>query len=872
MHRRPSGMIALSSILALAATLSACTAEEPTLGERLEPITLPSDFIDQQVANVPSPTALAFTPDGRLLITTQPGKIRVYKNGSLLGTAAIDLAAQICTNSERGVLGIAVDPNFASNSYVYVFYTKKKYNSCANNNPGTSPVNRVSRFTYNTGSDTISLSSELVLIDNILSLGGNHNGGDLHFGNDGLLYVSVGDSGCELDDSGACGGGNENAKFASTLSGKILRIAKDGSIPSDNPNAGNSAAVRCGDPAVNAPNYSLNNSVPCKETFASGLRNPFRFGFKPGTNTFHINDVGQNKWEEIDLGVKGANYGWNTREGNCANNSTTNCGAPPAGMTNPIHAYGRGEGCVSITGGAFVPSGAFGSAFNTDTYLFGDYGCGKIFKLTKSGSTYTASTFATNMGGSSVVGMTFGPSSAASGKSLYYTTYAEGGKIRRIDFTGQVNRPPTAIIAASPTSGPTPLTVSFNGSGSSDPDGNSISYAWTFGDGQTQNTSGATVNHVYSNAGSYTAKLVVTDSLGLASDPATIVIQPGNTAPTVSITAPSASTEFAVGQSYTFQATANDAQDGPLSGSSVVWTVTKHHLEHTHPFLTATGTSAQLVGPEPEDLAATTTTYLEVQVTATDSQGLSTTTSRDFYPNEVALTFNTAPSGRQLILNNTVTVTAPTTVTSWKGWPLRVSAPSQSDGSGTTWAFASWSDGGAATHDIVTPSNPASYTATFTQSQLLTAKVNFQPDGVAVPAGYVKDVGLVYGPRGNGLTYGWNAANDANTRDRDSSASPDQRYDTLTHLQKPNNPNATWEIAVPNGVYDLHLVAGDASNFDSVFRLRAEGTLVLSGTPTTSSRWVEANATVTVSDGKLTISNGTGAANNKICFIEIEPH
>jgi PKD repeat protein len=605
--------------------------------------------------------------------------------------------------------------------------------------------------------------------------------------------------------------------------------------------------------------------------YAHGLRNPFRFAFKPGSNTFHINDVGQNKWEEIDLGAKGADYGWNTREGKCANNSTTNCGSPPAGMTNPIHAYGRDEGCVSITGGAFVPSGAFGPAFSTDTYLFGDYGCGKIFKLVKSGSTYTASTFAEEMGGSSVVAMAFGPSSAPSGQSLYYTTYAGGGKVRRIDFTGQVNRPPTAVIAASPTSGPVPLTVSFDGGGSSDPDGDPISYQWTFGDGQTQNTSGATVSHTYNSAGNLTAKLIVKDSGGLLSDPATINLQPGNTAPTISITSPSAGAEFSSGQAVTLQATASDPQDGPLTGSSISWTVTKHHLDHTHPFQSGTGSSMQIVGPEPEDLAAATTTYLEIVVTATDSQGLTKTASRDFYPAEVPLTFATVPTGRQLVLNNTVTVTAPVTVTSWKGWALRASAPSQTDSSGT-WAFASWSDGGAATHDIVTPNSAATYTATFTQSQLLTAKINFQPDTAPVPSGYLKDSGAVYGPRGNGLSYGWNAANEAQTRDRNSSASPDQRYDTLTHLQKPNNPNASWEIGVPNGIYDIHIVAGDSDNIDSVFRLRAEGTLVLSGTPSNTAHWVEADATITVSDGRLTISNGTGAANNKICFIDIRPH
>ena len=97
----------------------------------------------------------------------------------------------------------------------------------------------------------------------------------------------------------------------------------------------------------------------------------------------------------------------------------------------------------------------------------------------------------------------------------------------------------------------------------------------------------------------------------------------------------------------------------------------------------------------------------------------------------------------------------------------------------------------------------------------------------------------------------------------------DQRYDTLTHLQKPGNPNAFWEIAVPNGTYTVRIVAGDAGHFDSVFRLNIEGVAIVSGTPTSWTRWLEGTSTVTVSDGRLTVTNGAGASNNKICFLEI---
>ena len=167
----------------------------------------------------------------------------------------------------------------------------------------------------------------------------------------------------------------------------------------------------------------------------------------------------------------------------------------------------------------------------------------------------------------------------------------------------------------------------------------------------------------------------------------------------------------------------------------------------------------------------------------------------------------------------------------------------------------------------------ANYTITFVNGTLTVtsafkAFVNFQPASSPVPAGYWVDSGLVYGNRGNGFTYGWNGNNTGFTRDRNSSRSPDQRYDTLNHMQKAGGARV-WEIAVPNGTYQVYAVAGDPDNYDSVFRINVEGVLTVSGTPNSSTRWFSGTKTVTVSDGRLTVSNATGGSNNKICFIEI---
>jgi glucose/arabinose dehydrogenase len=852
-------VLALSSIgLSLG-----CGQESDSLQPTIQAITLPNQFADSLVAKVGSPTALAFTPDGRILITSQKGSVRVVKNDQLLAASAINLSSTICTNSERGVLGVAVDPDFSSNQFVYLYYTFKKNGNCDTNNPDSGPVNRVSRFKYDLNNDT--LGSETVLLDNILSLGGNHNGGDIHFGADKNLYISVGDSGCQLN-GGGCGGGNQNGKHKNILNGKILRIKRDGTIPSDNPWVNAAGARRCGQPGTD-PQYRLASDAPCVETYAWGLRNPFRFAFNADGTVFNIDDVGQNVSEEIDRGAKGANYGWPTREGYCANGQS--CGGPgnpPAGMTDPIFSWDRDgggvtNGCKSITGGAFVPPGAWGSAYE-GSYLFGDYVCGKIFKLSSNGS---VSVFGNALGGSSAVALVFGPD-----QNLYYTSYAGGGEIHKVRFTGNANRPPIARVSADPVDGAVPLLVHFDGSTSSDPDSSDsvVSYTWDFGDGTSPRTTNtATVVHTYNSTGNFTAKLVVTDSRGLASAADTVTISAGNTAPTVSISSPNPGRKFAVGESITLSASASDAQDGTLTGNSIQWTVLRRHNDHTHPYATGSGNILTIQGPEPEDLQAATNSSLEVTVTARDSAGLAADDSLTLEPKKVNLQFKTSPNGLNLVIDNTTTVTAPATVVSWEGWKVNISAPAQAG-----YSFQSWSDGGAASHQITTPGNATVFTATFAPGAApFSAKVNFQPAGPGF-ADYAVDTGAAFGPRDGGLKFGWNGDNSATTRDRDSAASPDQRYDTLIHLQKPELPNAVWEIEVPNGSYDVHVVAGDAGFVNSVYRINAEGVPVLSGTPTAANHWVEGNGTVTVNDGRLSISSGAGAVNNKIDFIEIKRH
>jgi glucose/arabinose dehydrogenase len=588
---RPSSWLAILLILA---PLLLATPPQSALAA-----TFPPGFADALVASLPRPTALAFTPDGRMLITTKDGRLFV-KRGESAPRLALTLP-NICTTVERGLAGLAIDPAFVDNNHIYLYYTREVDNACSIT---TTAANRLARFTL--GDDDVA-RDEAILIDNIFNgRRGIHNAGDLNFGKDGYLYVSVGD-----------GDNPSLAPQLSSLNGKILRIASDGSIPPTNPYQG-AGTVPC------ATIGGTTSDQACQEIYARGLRNPFRFAFDPNASEtrFFLNDVGQNTWEEINIGQVGADYGWPEREGHCANGSTIDCGAPPPGMTNPIYDYGRNTGCTSITGGAFVPNGVWPSQYNGG-YLFSDYNCGRIFLLRQNGGAWAATDFVTGLGSSSAVDLTFGPYCGT--QALYYITFQEGGQVRRLAHNPAQNCPPTAALTASPPYGPTPLTVNFNGSGSSDPNqGTTLTYLWNFGDGATATTTVPTISHTYTVADIYTATLRVRDNGNLTSNPVTVEIGAGNTPPVATITSPPAGTFYASGRDYTLQGVATDAEDGPLAGEQLSWTILLRHNAHTHPLLGPfTGSSLTFTAPFHEDGAV----WLEARLTATDSDGFSTTTS-----------------------------------------------------------------------------------------------------------------------------------------------------------------------------------------------------------------------------------------------------
>jgi glucose/arabinose dehydrogenase len=393
----------------VAGTVLGTVAALPATG--VQAAAVPSGFTDAAVASFSSPTAVEWLPNDQVVVLEKGGRIKIGPATGPFTTA--HTFANICADSERGLLGFAPDPGFLGNGLVYVYYTRTAPgapNDC---------VNRVSRLTL-VGEQVVP-GSEVVLLDNISSVGGNHNGGDLDIASDGFLYVAIGDAG--RDPRGGSGG-NDAAQDLSLLNGKILRLTLDGQPAPGNPVSG-AGTVACG----SRGNTPATPDTACQEIFAYGLRNPYRFAFDrdDGSSSFFINDVGQGTYEEVDRGQIGANYGWPIREGGCPQGDTVPCDAPApgSGLVDPIAFYGRADGTY-VTAGAFVPDGLWPAEYDGG-YLFADGGSGDIWHFTAAGTVDYAAPFATDAQG--ITDMTFGFD--ADGKMVLYYVQVGGG-LRKI--------------------------------------------------------------------------------------------------------------------------------------------------------------------------------------------------------------------------------------------------------------------------------------------------------------------------------------------------------------------------------------------------------------------------------------------------------
>lgn len=624
-------------------------------------VTFPSGFTQSNWGSGHSAgTAMAFAPDGRLFVASQDGTVRIVRNGTTLATPFVKVETD--WQGERGLTGIAIDPDFASNGYVYLYYAV------------TAPTvhNKVARFIADGDvakqSGGSPVETTILDLDDLSSIN-IHNGGAMNFGPDGKLYVAVGENARPA-----------NAQSMENLLGKILRINRDGSIPTDNP-------------------FYNTATGKNRAIWATGLRNPFTFSFQPGTGRLFANDVGQETWEEINDIVRGGNYGWPTTEGPTDNPQ----------FRAPVYAYAHDpaqpiNGCA-ITGGAFYnpttqryPSDYLGS------YFFGDF-CNHWIRRYDPG-TGKVTDFAIDTS-PHPVDLKIGPDG-----NLYYLSRGTGNVVR-VTYSGTISttiqshpQDITVGVGESATfsvvaGGTAPLSYQWQRNGTDIPGATSSSY--TVKD-TTLSDNGAEFRVVATSPTSGSA----------TSNPATLTVV-GNRAPTGTITAPTDQTHYSAGQSFTYRGTATDPEDGNLPASAFTWTIDLHHADHVHPVMPpTTGSASGTFTVDPLGHTETNVFY-RITLTVTDSGGRSSSSHVDLIPTLSSVSLRTAPSGLQLTLDGQPR-TSPSTDQSVAGVIRTIGAPKTQVLGGTTYEFVSWSDGGNATHDITTPTTPGTYTATYRET------------------------------------------------------------------------------------------------------------------------------------------------------------
>jgi glucose/arabinose dehydrogenase/endonuclease YncB( thermonuclease family) len=705
--------------------------------------TLPSGFVEDVIATgLTNPTAFTFLPDGRILIAQQNGVVRVHKNGALLPTPFIDVQDRVNDYWDRGLLGIAADPNFATNGHVYLLYT---YENDLAQYSGTKTA-RLTRVTASTPTvDTASPSSEVVILGRTVGSSCNnfpagtdclpgdspsHQVGNLKFAPDGSLFVTTGDAAHfnYVDDNAL------RTQKLDLLSGKVLRITTSGAGVSGNP-------FMTSDPNANR-----------SKVWAWGVRNAFRFNLRSGDSLPYIGDVGWNGWEEINTVPAGANLGWPCYEGGARQagyEPKSDCqalyGQGASAVRSPLVAWDHSAGSAAATGGAFYTGTTYPTQYQ-GAYFYGDYSRGWIRYLrVDAGNNLVGgpTDFATGAGGP--VDIEMGPD-----QSLYYLAF--GGQLRRIRYatappatcpTGQYRAEyfDNRTLTGTPTFSrcETGINYSWDSGGPGNgvgPDDFSVRWTGRFGfaagdhtfvatadDGVRLWLDGASLIDAWRDqppteyratrsvtAGEHEVKVEYYEAnygaiaqVGWQGPPTT------NSPPTATISAPSPTLRFKVGDAVTYSGAATDPEDGTIPASGLAWQVIIHHCSgsscHTHPFTSSSGTSSgSFTAPDHEE-----DFHLEIVLSATDSQGLDDTASVTIQPQTVQVTLDTSPGGLQVVYNGQGG-TAPMTRNPIIGGSRTISAPSPQGNS----TFASWSDGGAQQHNVTVPATNASYTAAFT--------------------------------------------------------------------------------------------------------------------------------------------------------------
>ena len=619
------------------------------------PDLLPGFAKKQLAGGLKNPVVFAFAPNGDIYIGEQAGTILIYRNGAILPTPLGTINTDGTT--EKGLLGLALDPNYATNGYIYVSYTTVDEHS------------QLSRFTVQNGA--INPSSEVVFMRGNQLQNPHHPGNDLHVGPDGKLWWAVGENTPNLS----------NAQTLTNIYGKILRFRLDGSIPSDNPFLHVPGAV----PAI----------------YAYGLRNPFRFTFLPNGKAM-TEDTGSSYWEELNTIQPGGNYGWHFYEGNCGS----------CGYINPVYAYGH----LPTDGAASAIAAYSGSVFPKqydNVVFFGDYNRQDIEAVAFDPTYNTAisDTVFDNTAGT-IADLQEGPDG-----NLYFVSVFDGS-FSEIYATGPF--PPTASISSSPNAGLAPLSVQFSSAGSSDPFGLPLTYSWDFGDSSPTSTS-ANPSHIYTTNGTYTATLTVSNGTQTASASIQVVVghtppTASITSPLVNATYNAGDTISFSGTATdavdgTLPASAYTWQvDFYSNGVAQPFYSSEAAQPFYGPVTGVTSGTFQI----PQDLSNTASTFYRITMTVVDSQGLQTVVTRDIHPNTTNWSVNTNIPGAAYVVDGTWH-TAPYMTQDGVGVQhVLTGVPTQTISS-VRYRFQGWSDGSALTDSFANPSGNTTYTANYDQ-------------------------------------------------------------------------------------------------------------------------------------------------------------
>ncbi len=706
----------------------------------------PNFAVEQVLSEISQPISMRFLPDGRLLLLQKKGGVLIAAVDSVPGSYEqyFDLSSPqhpdgLNAEQERGLLDIAIDPDFPNEPYIYLLYTPAQ--------GPNGPRMRVSRFTHveNAGdlSSRGSIGSELILWEDSQGYDSCcHFGGGLDFGPDGNLWLSIGD--------------HFQGSYANDLKragGKIHRFAKDGSIPADNPYVDGAG-----------PNID--------SIFAYGLRNPFRSRWDLPGNRYYIAEVGGNTqttaWEDLhvidydpdtgrfkddDFGYiedngrfDGINFGWPTVEG--LPPYTDWPAAEISGRGAPLFAYRHNNKTSAINGGLVYRGTQFPAEFD-GAYFYGDStrdfiryirldSAGKVIPnpspgpITVQNPDPVSYPFDLSSLGR-IVSLEEGPDGA-----LYYISFTDYrlapsdnpsvlGSLRRYVYEVDNPRPTIVEFTATPASGASPLEVTLN-LVANDSNGDTLTYRIDFGDGSSTQSAPLPANtpvsetHVFQQDGVYTVRVYVSD--GSRESTSSSVVRAGTPPSISSLTVENSragATDgfFRYGDSMTFSATAEDAEDGQLGGASFSWNISFVRPGNIHPALgpESDTTSVEFAIPS-QGQGFSGPVFYRAELVVTDSSGLSTNSTINIYPEKANINFETDPSGIVVQVNGNTSVTAPFTLDTLVNWDHTITVPASRCIDGELYEFQSWSNGVMTPQQVlIMPESDINLTASYASTQ-----------------------------------------------------------------------------------------------------------------------------------------------------------